>query len=131
MSISIIASIIIIPLVLGVPILIGLYVYRDSVKRGMNAPLWTLIAMCGPSLLGLIIYLLARKDYTELFCPNCYSRVEETHVICPNCRTKLRPSCTVCGTLLQAGWNVCPRCGTDAPKYDPTVSTPVKKKKIN
>lgn len=118
MAVNIVALIIIIPLVFGIPILIGLYVYRDSAKRGMNAPLWTLIAMCGPSLLGLIIYLLARRKntYTELTCPNCSTRIDESLVICPTCRTLLRQSCTVCGTLLQQGWNVCPRCGTDVPE---------------
>lgn len=105
-------------LLLGVPILVGIYVFRDSVKRSMNAPLWTLIAVCGPSLLGLIIYLLVRRKNipTELTCPNCSIRVEEFHVVCPSCRTRLLQNCTVCGTLLQRNWKVCPRCGTDISK---------------
>lgn len=128
MAVSIFAFLIIIPLLFAIPILIGIYVYRDSTKRGMNAALWTLIAMCAPSLLGLIIYLLVRNNYSELTCPNCNTRVEESYVICPTCRTRLRPSCAVCGTLLQAGWEVCPRCGTDVPAYDSNVATPLKQR---
>lgn len=126
MALNLLVFLIIIPLVFGLPILIGIYVYRDAAKRGMNAALWTLIAMCAPSLLGLIIYLLVRNNYSELTCPNCNTRVEESYVVCPSCRTRLRPSCTVCGTLLQSGWKVCPRCGTEAPEYDSGIATPVK-----
>lgn len=38
------------------PLLIGVYVYRDAKRRGMNAALWTLIAILAPSLIGFIIY---------------------------------------------------------------------------
>lgn len=30
------------------PLLIGVYVYRDAKRRGMNAALWTLIAILAP-----------------------------------------------------------------------------------
>ena len=49
-----------------VPILIGVYVYRDANRRGMNAVMWTLIALIAPSLLGFIIYLLVRSSYSNL-----------------------------------------------------------------
>ena len=58
-SISIIFLLILIPLILGIPIMIAVYVYRDASKRGMNAVLWMLIALLTPSLLGLINYLSA------------------------------------------------------------------------
>ena len=32
------------------PLLIGVYVYRDAKRRGMNAALWTLIAILAPTL---------------------------------------------------------------------------------
>ena len=128
MAVSIFVFLIIIPLIFGIPILIGVYVYRDANKRGMNAVLWTLIALFTPSLLGLIIYLLVRNNYSDLTCPNCNSRVEESFVVCPNCRTKLRPTCATCGTAVQTTWKVCPHCGTDLPEYDYTVATPVRKK---
>ncbi|MBR6643265.1 MAG: zinc ribbon domain-containing protein [Lachnospiraceae bacterium] len=126
--VSILFLLILIPLIFGIPILIGIYVYRDANKRGMNAVLWTLIALLTPSFLGLIIYLLARNNYSDLTCPNCNAQVEESYVVCPNCRTKLRPTCEVCGTAVQTTWKVCPHCGTDLPAFDYSVATPVRKK---
>jgi hypothetical protein len=128
MAVGIFFLLILIPLIFCIPILIGIYVYRDANKRGMNAVLWTLIALLTPSMLGLIIYLLVRSNYSDLTCPNCNSPVEESYVVCPTCRTKLRPTCEVCGTAVQTTWKVCPHCGTDLPEYDYSVATPVRKK---
>ena len=128
MAVGIFILLIFIPLIFCIPILIGVYVYRDASRRGMNAVLWTLIALFTPSLLGLIIYLLVRNNYSDLTCPNCNSPVEESYVVCPNCRTKLRPTCEACGTAVQTSWKVCPHCGTDLPEYDYSVATPVRKK---
>lgn len=128
MAVSIFILLIFIPLILCIPILIGVYVYRDASRRGMNAVLWTLIAVFTPSLLGLIIYLLVRNNYSDLTCPNCNAPVEESYVVCPNCRTKLRPTCEACGAAVQTSWKVCPHCGTDLPEYDYSVATPVRKK---
>ena len=128
MAVSIFILLIFIPLIFCIPILIGVYVSRDASRRGMNAVLWTLIALFTPSLLGLIIYLLVRNNYSDLTCPNCNTPVEESYVVCPNCRTKLRPTCEACGTAVQTSWKVCPHCGTDLPEYDYSVATPVRKK---
>ncbi len=46
-----------------VAILICVWVYRDAQKRGMNATLWLIIVLL-TSILGLIIYLIVRKDKT-------------------------------------------------------------------
>ena len=128
MAVSIIFLLILVPLIFGIPILVAVYVYRDANRRGMNAVLWMLVALLTPSLLGLIIYLLVRNNYSDLTCPNCNTPVEESYVVCPNCRTKLRPTCEACGTAVQTSWKVCPHCGTDLPEYDYTVATPVRKK---
>lgn len=118
---------ILIPLILGVPILVGVYVYRDANKRGMNAVLWMLVAILTPSLLGLIIYLLVRNNYSDLTCPKCDTRVEESFVVCPTCRTRLRPTCPSCATPVQPAWQVCPHCGTSL-EFTEEVATPVRKK---
>ncbi len=128
MAVSLIFLLVLIPLFFAIPIMIAVYVYRDANKRGMNAVLWMLIALLTPSLLGLIIYLLVRSNYSDLTCPNCNAPVEESYVVCPNCRTKLRPTCDVCSAPVQTTWKVCPHCGTDLPEYDYTVATPVRKK---
>ena len=128
MTVSILLLLILIPLIFGIPILIAVYVYRDANKRGMNAILWMLIALLTPSLLGLIIYLLVRNNYSDLTCPNCNTRVEESYLICPNCRTKLRPTCVVCSAPVQTSWKVCPHCGNELPKYSMDVATPIRAK---
>lgn len=128
MAVSIIFLLVLIPLIFGIPIMVAVYVYRDANKRGMNAVLWTLIALFTPSLLGLIIYLLVRNNYSDLTCPNCNAPVEESYVVCPNCRTKLRPTCDVCSSPVQTTWKVCPHCGNELPQYSMDVATPVRKK---
>ncbi|MBP3569364.1 MAG: zinc ribbon domain-containing protein [Lachnospiraceae bacterium] len=127
MSVSIIFLLILIPLILGIPIMIAIYVYRDAGKRGMNAVLWMLIALLTPSLLGLIIYLLVRNNYSDLRCPKCDTPIEESFVVCPTCRTKLRPTCPSCATPVQPSWQVCPHCGTPL-EFTEDVATPVRKK---
>lgn len=128
LNVSILFLLVLIPLIFGIPILVAVYVYRDANKRGMNALLWMLIALLTPSLLGLIIYLLVRNNYSDLTCPNCNAPVEESYVVCPNCRTKLRPTCDVCSNPVQTTWKVCPHCGNELPLYSADVATPVRKK---
>ena len=75
-----------------VPILVGVYVFRDASRRGMNAALWTLIAVLVPILVGFIIYLLVRSSYPDLKCPQCGTPVRESYVSCPQCGARLKAS---------------------------------------
>lgn len=59
--ISILLLLILLPLMFGIPVLVGVYVYHDAKKRGMNAALWLLITLLTPIFLGLVIYLLVRE----------------------------------------------------------------------
>lgn len=97
---------------LTIPVLIGVYVYRDARRRGMNMVLWTLIAVFAPALIGFIIYLLIRKNYPDLECPQCGSPVTEPYVICPQCGARLRPACPSCARPVEPDWIVCPWCAT-------------------
>lgn len=90
--------------------LIGVYVCRDAKRRGMNAVLWTLIAVLSPALIGFIIYLLVRNSYSDLECPRCAAPLAEQYVVCPQCGAKLRPSCPGCSAPVEEDWKVCPRC---------------------
>lgn len=48
----------------GIPIIVGVLVYRDANKRVDCSPwLWALIAALVPSFIGLIIYAIIRRDY--------------------------------------------------------------------
>lgn len=55
---------IIILFTIGIPIVIGVCVYRDAAKRQDCSPwLWALVAAMVPSCIGLIVYLIIRRDY--------------------------------------------------------------------
>lgn len=72
------------------PIALGVYVYRDADKRGMNALLWTLIVVFAPSFIGLIIYVLVRENQSGYECANCHAPVKDNQDFCPNCGDSLQ-----------------------------------------
>lgn len=105
-------------LVLSVPVIIGVYVYRDAKRRGMNEILWALAAALVPSFIGLLIYLIVRGNYSDLRCPRCETPVTEQYVVCPKCGARLRPACPNCATPVESDWKLCPKCTqplTDVP----------------
>ena len=114
-------------LALAVPVLIGVYVYRDAAGRGMNAPLWTLVAVLAPTFVGLIIYLLVRGSYSNLSCPRCGERVQEQFAVCPACGARLKAACAACGHPAEPEWQVCPRCAAPLEPDDGSVTPPVRK----
>ncbi len=73
-------------------LIIGVYVYRDASRRGMNAILWTLVAVVIPSAIGLLIYLLVRGNRTGLHCPSCGMEVAQDWQVCPKCARPLPQS---------------------------------------
>lgn len=129
---SVIVNLVVILVLLGVglalPIAIGVYVYRDATRRGMNAAMWTLIALLAPSLIGFIIYLLIRGNYSDLECPNCKTPIKEDYVRCPKCGSKLRPSCPNCSAPVETDWTVCPRCATELPQTQTDTVVPIRRK---
>ena len=49
---------------IGIPIIVGVVVYRDANKRvDCNPWLWSLIAALIPSFIGVVIYVIVRRDY--------------------------------------------------------------------
>lgn len=76
-------------LVFALPVIIGIYVYRDASRRGMNAVLWTLLAIFVPGFVGLIIYLIVRSDYSDAHCQKCGGMIRESFAICPHCGTPI------------------------------------------
>lgn len=114
-------------LILAIPVMIGTYVYRDANRRGMNAALWTLVVILAPVLVGFIIYLLVRGNYSDLKCPKCGTTVREEYVRCPKCGAKLRPYCPNCQAPVERDWVVCPRCAQPLPEIQTDIVRPVKK----
>lgn len=117
------SSIFVLPIILlflflsiGLEVLIGVYVYRDAVRRGMNAVLWTLVAVFAPYLVGFIIYLFVRENHPNMSCPECNGKITEQYVVCPSCGAPLKASCPNCKTPVEAGWKVCPTCANPLPE---------------
>lgn len=109
------------------PIAMGIYTYRDAKSRGMDAAAWTvLVVLVG--LIGLIIYLISRKNSTGLSCPRCENDVEPSYMICPKCGQPLRSLCTNCSAPVDPDWKLCPHCGTELPE-DTKQNAPVVKKR--
>ena len=118
-------SVLLVPLIgliiTGALVAIGVYVYRDARNRGLNAVLWTLIAVLAPSLVGFIIYLLIRGSHPNMNCPNCDTKINDQYVVCPKCGTALKPSCPSCKTPVEPDWKLCPKCTEKLPEeYDYT-----------
>jgi Na+/H+-dicarboxylate symporter len=49
-------------------ILLAIWVYRDAESRGMNGVMWLIILFIA-GIVGLIIYLIVRKDKTQSKAP--------------------------------------------------------------
>ena len=117
---SILMLLFLVALVFVLPTLVGVYVYRDAKGRGMNAAVWTLIAIVTPGLVGLIIYLIVRASHTGRRCPGCKAPVQESFNLCPRCGTPLKERCSQCGMILEPDWQLCPNCGTSLNRPVPT-----------
>lgn len=111
-----------------IPISLGVYVYRDAERRGMNGLLWALVVIFVPSLVGLIIYLLVRGNYSDLRCPRCDAPLKDSYTVCPKCGTKLRPTCPNCSLPVEPDWKVCPKCAQPLPANQESVYSPVRGK---
>lgn len=128
MFVASIVSFVYLSVLIVVPILVGVYVFRDASRRGMNAALWTLIAVLVPILVGFIIYLLVRGNYPDLKCPQCGTPVRESYVSCPQCGARLKASCPSCSAPVEPDWKVCPRCASPLSQDLSNIQTPVRKK---
>ena len=125
---TIIFSLVVLAALLTIPVMIGVYVYRDAKRRRMNAALWTLIAVAAPALIGFIIYLLVRGNYPDLQCPQCAEPVTEQYTVCPHCGAKLRPACPNCSFPVELDWNVCPRCAAPLDKAELRHTPPLRQR---
>jgi len=56
-------------LILIIAVLIAVWVYKDAESRGMSGILWLLIVIFVPYFIGLIIYLVVRKDHPVMQGP--------------------------------------------------------------
>ncbi|WP_105617019.1 zinc ribbon domain-containing protein [Vallitalea okinawensis] len=96
---------------LSIPVLIGVFVYKDAKKHHLNQWMWTLVAVYVPYLLGLIIYLVMRNnEKNKLKCLGCGKSIERDYVMCPHCGHSLKQKCPNCDKHVNEEWKVCPYC---------------------
>jgi hypothetical protein len=90
-------------------VLIG-YINQDAARRGMSRLWWTLIAICVPNGLGILLYFVLRKPRVN-HCPQCSAEVEPGFSFCPRCRHALKPACPHCKRGVEPTDKFCPYCG--------------------
>ncbi|OZV11766.1 hypothetical protein CIW83_12955 [Tissierella sp. P1] len=68
------------------------YVYKDAKSRGMDPYLWMATAAYVPNFVGLIVYLVMRKQFSMgiLKCTNCSMEIKRDWKYCPNCSHRLQ-----------------------------------------
>lgn len=104
-------------------ILLPTWVYVDARQRGVRrAPLFAFLTVIS-SLVGLVVYLIARpEEGPTLVCPGC-SREVDGGAFCPHCGRDLSASfCATCRYPLKPDWLFCPSCRTEikpSPAPDP------------
>ena len=95
-------------------LLIPTWVYVDARDKGVaRAPLFAFLTAVS-SVLGLIVYLIARpEDERLLVCPGCDGEVNGG-AFCPHCGRDLSNSiCQTCSYPLEPEWAFCPSCRTE------------------
>ena len=89
---------------------IGIAVYHDAKKRGMEPLLWALVATLVPYLLGLIAYLIIRHPI-QTVCPSCSQPIAQGDVYCKSCGAAVQVQCSACHRPTAPGSRYCPHCG--------------------
>lgn len=113
---------------IAIPVVTGLYVYKDASDRRMNALLWAAVTIFIPGFIGLIIYLISRNENGTDYCPKCGKKVRNEFLVCPECAYPLKQTCPKCLHPLAYDWNLCPNCANPVPEYM-KLEKPVRKKK--
>jgi hypothetical protein len=105
-------------------VLLPTWVYVDARERGVRrAPLFAFLTVIS-SLVGLVVYLIARpEDARRLTCPGC-AREVNGGAFCPHCGRDLSSSyCPACRYPLKPDWAFCPACRTEIKAHG--AGTPV------
>jgi hypothetical protein len=104
-------------------ILLPTWVYVDGTERGVRrAWLFAFLTVIS-SLVGLVVYLIARPENAKsLVCPGC-GREVNGGAFCPHCGRDLSSSfCATCRYPLKPDWAFCPSCRTEIKPAPPATS---------
>lgn len=52
-------------ILMTLPVVIAVYVYRDAEQRGMKPTVWMVVAAFVPLCLGLVVYLIVRMKHPK------------------------------------------------------------------
>ena len=129
MAINLIMLVLVALFILVIPVCLGVYVYKDAIRRGMPAGLWTLAVLLIPGMVGLIIYMIVRGNHSDVICPACEKTVSDNYAVCPYCGRPLKLCCGQCQTPVDFDWTHCPKCGSViSPQAITQFQTPGRKK---
>lgn len=81
----------------AIGIILCVWVYRDARSRGMDGTLWVIIVLIA-NILGLIVYLVVRKDRTIAtmpregirYCQHCGHQISTDAKFCDNCGKQIK-----------------------------------------
>ncbi|MDO5714148.1 MAG: hypothetical protein Q4Q07_06905 [Tissierellia bacterium] len=87
---------ILLPVIFGlfvmiIPLLIGIWTYKDAKRYGENPILWALIVIFVPNFIGLILYFLMVRRNPKVECEHCHSFTSGQKPYCTNCGEKIKP----------------------------------------
>lgn len=103
---------------------IGFIVYKDAKALGLNAILWTFIALFVPNFIGVIIYIVIRCTTPKnVLCSNCHTKVNENYNICPECGSYFTALCKKCKYPVPPALKICPYCGESTEHLDAPTAT--------
>ncbi len=97
-------------LLAGLYVLMIGYITRDSPRRGMNVPLWTVVCVVIPSGIGAVLYFLLRLPVLGM-CPACNARIEADYHFCPQCSYQVAACCGNCHRTARVTDMYCVYCG--------------------
>jgi hypothetical protein len=107
-------------------VLLPTWVFVDARERGVRrAPLFAFLTVIS-SLVGLLVYLIARPEGPlRLTCPGCAREVNGGS-FCPHCGRDLSAAiCQACRYPLQPDWAFCPACRTEIKPPQSAPGAPV------
>ena len=94
--------------------LIG-YIYVDAKRRQMRYVMWTLLAICIPNAIGMILYFILRDPLPKA-CPGCGHVEKAKFPFCPRCGALLHSTCSKCDKPVEPAWANCAHCGQQLPE---------------
>lgn len=89
-------------------IIVALWVYQNSLKCRLSAPVWGIVTLF-TNIAGVLVYLIYK--HINGVCGFCGAVQPRENVFCTECGKKIGITCEKCGHFLKPSDNYCPKCG--------------------